>query len=179
MVGFPLSEFLRSKECVLETNTRMLANQSPERLVAEELDHGGLSYGMESMFYRAVLQIILFKEFGIPKDSSDFCVGKVYGKCKKNGGFAYYVQKCLDKLNIENTLSEDRILSYARDYEPLKKDMYAFHQIRGCIAPCIEALIVLDRLLFLREREIEDSKIIAMFDPMTSPRAYAIVARKH
>jgi hypothetical protein len=62
VVGFPLSEFLRSKECVLETNTRMLANQSPERLVAEELDHGGLSYGMESMFYRAVLQVWTFSD---------------------------------------------------------------------------------------------------------------------
>ena len=50
--------------------------------------------------------------------------------------------------------------------------------LRLLLAPLWEALILLDRLLFLRERG-HRSALVPIFDPLLSPRNYAVVGVKH
>ncbi|KAL1530393.1 hypothetical protein AB1Y20_001300 [Prymnesium parvum] len=50
-----------------------------------------------------------------------------------------------------------------------------YYVLRLLIAPLWEALILLDRLMFLRERG-HPSALIPIFDPLLSPRNYALVA---
>eukprot|EP00975_Prorocentrum_lima_P021995 4630277-Prorocentrum_lima.AAC.1 len=45
-------------------------------------------------------------------------------------------------------------------------------------APLVEALLVLDRYLFLRERG-HAAAVIPIFDPLLSPRAFALVGLKY
>ena len=53
----------------------------------------------------------------------------------------------------------------------------AYYVLRQLVAPLWEELLLLDRLLFLRERGHRAS-LVPLFDPLLSPRNYALVASK-
>ena len=48
--------------------------------------------------------------------------------------------------------------------------------LRGVLSRPIERLILLDRLLFAREAGLSEAYAQEVFDPLVSPRCYAIVA---
>lgn len=55
----------------------------------------------------------------------------------------------------------------------------AFQHLRIAFAACVEALIVLDRLVYLLEQDVvEEAQIVRLFDPVTSPRCYALLSVK-
>lgn len=67
--------------------------------------------------------------------------------------------------------------------------MGPFYSLRTVLAPVIESYILLDRLLYVKERaEILASKdemscqitsqLVPLFEPSTSPRNMAIIARR-
>lgn len=58
------------------------------------------------------------------------------------------------------------------------KKMVLFYLIRLCLAQVIESLILLDRLLFLRENGYNNVFLVKLFDPVLSPRCHCIVAVK-
>ncbi|XP_015454038.1 methyltransferase-like protein 25 isoform X1 [Pteropus alecto] len=104
----------------------------------------------ESLFYRAVLQDIIKDCYGITK--CDRHVGKIYSK---SSSFLDYVRKSLKKLGLDES------------------------KLKVVLAPCIETLILLDRLCYLKEQEdIAWSALVKLFDPVKSPRCYAIIALK-
>nr|XP_017197493.1 probable methyltransferase-like protein 25 isoform X2 [Oryctolagus cuniculus] len=104
----------------------------------------------ESLFYRAVLQNIIKDCYGITK--CDQHVGKIYSKCSS---FLEYVRKSLKKLGLDES------------------------KLKVVLAPCIETLILLDRLCYLKEQEdIAWSALVKLFDPVKSPRCYAVIALK-
>ncbi|TNN28592.1 Methyltransferase-like protein 25 [Liparis tanakae] len=52
-------------------------------------------------------------------------------------------------------------------------------QLKVTLAPCIEGLILLDRLCYLKEQEdLSFSALVQLFDPLLSPRCYAVVGLK-
>jgi len=53
-----------------------------------------------------------------------------------------------------------------------------YYTLRLAMAPAIESLLLLDRLLFLRELPDVQAAIIPAFDPSTSPRNFVIAARR-
>lgn len=54
-----------------------------------------------------------------------------------------------------------------------------FVQLQGALSPCIESLIILDRLLFIQENVgAENANILQLFDARTSPRCFAIIGHK-
>ena len=55
--------------------------------------------------------------------------------------------------------------------------MVTFYVLRQLLAPLWEALILLDRLLYLRELRY-DAHLVPLFDPSLSPRSYALIAIK-
>jgi len=58
----------------------------------------------------------------------------------------------------------------------------AFAALRNLLGPLIEALIIADRILFLREQggaALSSLRVIRLFSPDISPRSFALIATKH
>lgn len=166
--GFPLSSVLLKQKYSLGRNARMLASQSIDRLSEGEVEP------KKALYYRAVLEVILRDKLGI---SRDYTVGRIADKCS---GFVQYVRRALRELKLDHLqLSESEIEQYLVKYSEEEKKLYALQQLRIVMAPCIEALILLDRLLFLLEQEaVKEAHLVRLFDPVISPRCYGIVAWK-
>ncbi|XP_026097798.1 methyltransferase-like protein 25 [Carassius auratus] len=167
--GFPVSQYLKAQECFCGRNARMSACLALERVSAG----GGLP--MESLFYRAVLHVILRDHYDCFK--SEKRVGNVYSKASS---FVDYVRRALKKLDLDDTkLSDSDIQSYHEHYSPRMNEMVAFNMLKVILAPCIEGLILLDRLCYLKEQDnVSHSALVQLFDPLQSPRCYAVVGIK-
>ncbi|XP_056603790.1 methyltransferase-like protein 25 [Triplophysa dalaica] len=167
--GFPMSQFLKDQACFCGRNARMSACLALERVSAG----GGLR--MESLFFRAVLHVILRDHYDSFK--SEKRVGNVYSK---STSFVDYVRRALKKLDLDDTkLPDDVIQNYHERYSHRMNEMVAFNMLKVTLAPCIEGLILLDRLCYLKEQEnVSHSALVQLFDPLQSPRCYAIVGIK-
>ncbi|KAI8128697.1 Methyltransferase-like protein 25, partial [Lucilia cuprina] len=167
-IGFPLSSYLKGKEIKLGRNARMLAAQSIERVMAaKELPN-------ISLYYRALLELLICEEH---KDLENTVQ---VGKIRKFSNFKEYVDLCRKKYPHLNLKAEriDEIFT-AQELSRNKKYLDLFYLLRMTFAPVLESLILLDRLLFLREKGYEQSYLIPVFDPVVSPRHFAIVAIKN
>ncbi|XP_068442679.1 probable methyltransferase-like protein 25 isoform X2 [Clinocottus analis] len=167
--GFPLSQFLRDRSWFCGRNARMSACLALERVSL------GQGIQMESLFYRAVLHVILRDHYDSFK--SEKRVGNVYSKAKS---FVDYVRRALRRLELEELkLSDADIQDYHDTYRPRMGEMHAFNMLKVTLAPCIEGLILLDRLCYLKEQEdLSFAALVQLFDPLLSPRCYAVVALK-
>uniref|UniRef100_A0A665VVV1 Methyltransferase like 25 n=1 Tax=Echeneis naucrates TaxID=173247 RepID=A0A665VVV1_ECHNA len=168
--GFPLSQYLRDQSWFCGRNARMSACLALERVSL------GQGIQMESLFYRAVLHVILRDHYGSYK--SEKRVGNVYSKAKS---FVDYVRRALTRLDQdESKLSDNDIQDYHDRYAPRMGEMHAFNMLKVTLAPCIEGLILLDRLCYLKEQEdVSQSALVQLFDPLLSPRCYAVVGLKN
>lgn len=167
--GFPMCHYLKEERWCCGRNARMSACLALERVAV------GRGLPTESLFYRAVLQDIIKDCYGITK--CDRHVGKIYSK---SSSFLDYVRKSLKKLGLdESKLPEKLIMDYYEKYKPRMNELEAFNMLKVVLAPCIETLILLDRLCYLKEQEdIAWSALVKLFDPVTSPRCYAVIALK-
>ncbi|XP_077450048.1 putative methyltransferase-like protein 25 [Stigmatopora argus] len=167
--GFPLSQHLRRHSWFCGRNARMSACLALERVT---VGHG---IQMESLFYRAVLHVILRDRYRAHK--SEKRVGNVYAKVRS---FVDYVRRALRKLDLDDSqLSDDDIQRYHDAHLPRWPEIHAFNLLKVTLAPCIEGLILLDRLCYLKEEdERAFSALVQLFDPLLSPRCYALVALK-
>ncbi|KAL5288588.1 METTL25 family protein [Megaselia abdita] len=166
--GFPMSGFLKDKKVCLGRNARMLAAQSVHRTLDKK------EFPDKSLFYRALLEVLIVEMDESLKDTVQV------GKIKKEGGFLDYVRKCDKKRNLElfTHFTEEQILEIEKIYSQKEMTLNAFYLIRMSFAPVIEALILLDRLLFLRENGQNQSWLVSLFDPVISPRCYCLVGIK-
>ncbi|KAM9328769.1 putative methyltransferase-like protein 25 [Pholidichthys leucotaenia] len=169
MCGFPLSQYLRDQSCFCGRNARMSACLALERVSL------GQGIQMESLFYRAVLHAILRDHYSSYK--SEKRVGNVYSKAKS---FVDYVRRALRRLELdESKLSDSDIQDYHDSYRARMDEMHAFNMLKVTLAPCIEGLILLDRLCYLKEQEdVSFSALVQLFDPLLSPRCYAVIGLK-
>ncbi|XP_042324339.1 methyltransferase-like protein 25 [Sceloporus undulatus] len=167
--GFPMSQYLKEEGWFCGRNARMAACLALERVAV------GQVLPTESLFYRAVLQVIVEEEYGVKR--SDRNIGKVYSK---TSSFLDYVRKSLKKLELdESKISDSRIMEYFEKYKHRMNEMEAFNMLKVVLGPCIEVLILLDRLCYLQEQDnIAWSGLVKLFDPIKSPRCYAVVALK-
>ncbi|XP_062469835.1 probable methyltransferase-like protein 25 isoform X2 [Pezoporus occidentalis] len=157
--GFPMCQYLKDKGWCCGRNARMSACLLPT----------------ESLFYRAVLQVIIEENYGVTK--SDRHVGKTFSK---SSSFVDYVRKSLKKLKLDDSKLPDRcIMDYYEKYKHRMNELEAFNMLKVVLAPCIEVLILLDRLCYLKEQEnIAWSGLVKLFDPVKSPRCCAVIALK-
>ncbi|KAI0224820.1 Methyltransferase-like protein 25 [Lamellibrachia satsuma] len=173
--GFPMSSYLRQHGCQLGRNARMLASQAPDRLA----NHRKLPD--RSIYWRALLQEILCDITGVQRGDwqarNDWQVGKIASKCHT---FTEYVHKALQKLRLTDVeVSDEVIAEYERTHCDQEHKLCAFFQLKAVLAPCIEALILLDRLHYLLEQDnMTATHLVQLFDPVTSPRCYALIALK-
>ncbi|XP_030100895.1 probable methyltransferase-like protein 25 isoform X5 [Mus musculus] len=76
-------------------------------------------------------------------------------------------------------VSEEIIMDYYENYKPRMNELEAFNMLKVVLAPCIETLILLDRLCYLKEQDgVAWSALVKLFDPVQSPRCYAVIALK-
>uniref|UniRef100_A0A8D0GVZ9 Uncharacterized protein n=1 Tax=Sphenodon punctatus TaxID=8508 RepID=A0A8D0GVZ9_SPHPU len=70
-------------------------------------------------------------------------------------------------------------MEYLEKYKPRMIEIEAFNMLKVVLGPCIEVLILLDRLCYLKEQDnIAWSGLVKLFDPIKSPRCYAVIAVK-
>lgn len=163
--GFPMSNYLQNKNCFLGRNARMIAAQSLERMIHEKEPPSDI------LFYRSLLQIILI-------EYSPELLSCHVGRFKKSATFTQYVRKSLSKLNCKNIPTDDVILKLYEEYLPRLKELQVYYMLRAHLAPVIEAVILLDRLIYLYELGYNNSYLVQFFDPVISPRCYGIVSFK-
>uniref|UniRef100_A0A1B6J4W2 Methyltransferase domain-containing protein n=1 Tax=Homalodisca liturata TaxID=320908 RepID=A0A1B6J4W2_9HEMI len=166
-IGFPMSTYLRDEGFVLGRNARMLAAQPPDRI-----SHEG-TLQTEALFYRALLEVYLEKKLCPPNGLPHFRVGKIAKKCSS---FQEYVTKSVQRLGLNIQVDDGELQELYDSHSEKRKQLHVFFLLRLCVAPAIEAAIMLDRLLYLREQGIQDAYLTQLFDPVVSPRCYAIVA---
>ncbi|XP_034529789.1 methyltransferase-like protein 25 isoform X2 [Notolabrus celidotus] len=117
--GFPLSQYLRHQSWFCGRNARMSACLALERVAV------GQGIQMESLFYRAVLHVILRDHYSSFK--SEKRVGNVYSKAKS---FVDYVQRALRRLELDDSkLSDSDIQEYHNTYRPRIDEMLAFNMV--------------------------------------------------
>ncbi|XP_044133163.1 methyltransferase-like protein 25 [Bufo gargarizans] len=167
--GFPMSQYLKERSWHVGRNARMSACLALERVAV------GQGLPTESLFYRAVFQVICKEVYDITQ--SDQRVGKIFSK---SSSFTDYVRKSLKKFGQDDSkLSDKEIMGYYQKYDLRRNELEAFNRLKVFLAPCIEALILLDRLSYLREQENTVwSGVVKLFDPVKSPRCYAVVSLK-
>lgn len=167
--GFPMSQYLKDKSCFCGRNARMSAC-----LALERVTHGG-GLPVDSLFYRAILHVILQDHYDAHK--SEKRVGNVYSKA---ASFVDYVRRALRRLELnDKKLSDEAIQQYHDKFKTRMCEMLAFNKLKVILAPCIEGLILLDRLCYLKEQEnVSSAALVQLFDPLVSPRCYGLVALK-
>lgn len=174
--GFPMSRYLVERGYALGRNARMLAVQPIHRTVdAMESPH-------DNLFYRALLEVLIVQEY--PNLRNAIHVGRI----KKCASFVDYVRKCSKRMTMLDFshIGDDDIDTFYQQNMPHIKRLSVFHLIRLSLAPIIEAVILLDRLLYLHDgTNTSDEPPISMsvhlikfFDSILSPRCYGIVAFK-
>eukprot|EP00347_Sterkiella_histriomuscorum_P012060 403370042 len=67
---------------------------------------------------------------------------------------------------------------YEDNYNNQYHKFQVFYILKALLSPLVEALIVLDRVIFLQEHGFENSKIIEIFEKALSTRNYLIYANK-
>ena len=90
-----------------------------------------------------------------------------------------YITQSYARCGLEPIAEEDWP-SFLAEIEPLDaqwRRVVTFYVLRQLLAPLWEALILLDRLLYLRELRY-DAHLVPLFDPSLSPRSYALIAIK-
>ncbi|XP_052087976.1 probable methyltransferase-like protein 25 [Mytilus californianus] len=165
--GFPMSSFLREHEVGLGRAARNFASQTINRPTSE----------MNAKSYpRSLLQKILYDITGHVDDGWKG-LRKLDQKCKD---MHQYVQRAFEKLKLPTDKITPKLVSeYVKRYKEEEKKLAIFLQIKSLLAPCIEAIVLLDRYLYLLEQDCTtDVKLVQMFDPVISPRCHAIVAFK-
>lgn len=173
---FPLSSVIADFR--LGRSARMLGNQPPARA------HAFRRLPDETLHLRAVLEVILREQYSFD-GSQDRAVGKI----KKNWNTPLeYLKLALAKLGIEKMLDDQILLKYLDKFEANRSQLFSFFQLRTCLAPVIETVILLDRLVFLLEAQLDQasdeyssllgSAIVKIFDAVKSPRCYAVIGLK-
>jgi hypothetical protein len=181
----------------LNITSRMMAVQAPQNW-----GHKDSADFFTRHFYRALLQRI-FLDKGIVGPPREECVGGspaghssgtpiIIGSLRKQlyENFVSYVRGALAKLyDDENMgelfrtklspeqLSDAEIEDYERAYRPRKKDLSMTWSLMAFSAGVIEAAIVTDRWLWLKEQEdvVREAWVEAVFDYGMSPRNLVVI----
>ncbi|XP_005109989.1 methyltransferase-like protein 25 [Aplysia californica] len=167
---FPLSQYAKRKQIHLGRNARNVASQAVHRIHASRQLQGG------DFFWRALLEVLIHDlELSVPER----IVG-MRGLVKRSKCFYEYAVAAFKKLGLpsEKLLQGDvEALEHCCAGDQLK--MTTFFQLKLALAPVVETLILADRYLYLLEQDcVADAHLVQLFDPVTSPRCCALIARK-
>ena len=158
-----MSQCFRTRKIRLDQHLRQLAVQATSRWTTDSLEST-----KQKHFYRALLQVLFIRRDLNP----------VVGRMPRGAylkGFAHYVRKVVEKLQLPSVLIDEA--ERIADYDEQK--VLAAICIRAMCASVIETLILLDRWLVIQEN-LRDGYVglHRIFNTETSPRCWAIVASR-
>lgn len=175
--GFPMSRYLIESETAIGRTARMLACNSIHRLVDKrESPH-------RHLFYRALLEIL------IQRRCPEYMDRVEVGRMKQCHSFGEYVRGTNKRnpwlqFDVEH-ISDDELLQLHDEFRMDEKLLDVYHLMRVSLATVTESILMLDRLLYLKENEQHGqipfgsaSYLVRFFDPVISPRCYGLVAIK-
>ncbi|KAL4228269.1 Ribosomal RNA adenine dimethylase domain-containing protein 1 [Mactra antiquata] len=170
-VGYPMSEFVSS-----------LHNHQQSYAARELACHFAETYSKRLKECPPHLKIHSFRaalEWLANMLSPRFERTAVQIPCGKsfNMQFERYARLGLSKLGIPEDKLTDNLLHEASSMTERWKDVVAFYTIRLALAPVIETLLLLDRMIFLYEKG-HSSSLIPVFDPELSPRNFVLLSWK-
>lgn len=154
------------QEFDLGRNARMLACQSLSRSVAKS------ELPSSTLFYRALLEVLIVKQNSELKN----CIQ--VGRMKNCNTFEDYYRMCNERVNLNIDTDTYEMITLCKSFAYEGELLKLFYLIRMTFAPILETLILLDRLLYLKENGLERSFLVKLFDPVISPRCYGIIALK-
>ena len=167
---YPMSNYVKSiADHHLSYKSRELACHAIEDFQIRLREN---SLHLKMHCYRAVLEYLIRQSFPDLIRPGVQTIKKAYLL-----SFAEYVEKAYKKLNLGDVpirqLQSDEVERMLNDW----KNVLIFFTLALMIAPVIESVILLDRVIFLLENNIQ-SELVSVFDPLVSPRCFAIVAKK-
>eukprot|EP00042_Codosiga_hollandica_P032775 m.212683 g.212683 ORF g.212683 m.212683 type:complete len:333 (+) comp54015_c0_seq2:588-1586(+) len=179
--AFPLSDYLKGQGPCLGKRLRMLACQSTARMAQESFE------SHELVYYRTVLQCLLHRHrlLTVSEDDDSFQSEPRVGRIKRVRSFADYALKALSRLKVAEAsiCNEEYLRQFFEEFRPAYGQFVRFLRLRAGFASCIERLIGLDRLCVLLEassaqQQAISARLVQVFDPALSPRAFALVASR-
>ncbi|XP_037298868.1 protein RRNAD1-like [Manduca sexta] len=91
--------------------------------------------------------------------------------------FEKYCTLAVEKLNMPMLLTPEALSCGASDLEQWRRVVTVVYTLRLAVAPLVETLILLDRVLYVLEQGLS-CEIRPVFDPKLSPRNHIIIARR-
>ncbi|XP_076802454.1 methyltransferase-like protein 25B [Clavelina lepadiformis] len=122
--------------------------------------------------YRAVLEVLLRRQHPDLIRAGVRTVKKAY-----NLPFTEYVKRAFQRLNLPPC---DITMLCSSNTEEMLNDwrhLVTYFTLSLLLAPVIESVILMDRLLYLKENGF-CSEISSIFEPLLSPRCFVIIATK-
>lgn len=169
--GYPLSQYLQSiPDNQLSYEAREMACHFADSYSRRLKDNPP---NLKLHCYRAALQFIVAK---LNPNFQRGCI-KLTVKNAENMEFKKYALIGLERLGIHTELP-DSLLKEAESFIPLWKKVVIFYTIRLSLAPVVETLILLDRMLFLYEKGFT-CNLVPIFDPELSPRNFVLLSKKN
>lgn len=192
--GFPMSEKMSRYNGVgvhLNITARMMALQAPQNWTRTDCEAF-----FKRHFFRALLQRILCDKGIVPQSTAEseaetdpIIIGSLRKSCYHS--FTTYVRGALVKLSADPSraelmnsrlgqLKDEEIQAYELKYRAWKKRLSIIWCLMAFSAQLAEAIIVVDRWLFLKENSniVGDCWVEPVFDYSQSPRNLAIVGIK-
>ncbi|XP_052695426.1 methyltransferase-like protein 25B [Crassostrea angulata] len=168
--GYPMSEFVQQlPHSALSYEAREMACHFADSYIQRLKDNPP---ALKLHCYRAALQWVVLQL------QSDFVTGaqKLSIRKAENLSFPQYASQGLKRLGFSSEIPDD-ILEGASCFLEQWRQVVIFYSLRLSVSPVVESLILLDRQLYLYEQDVS-SYLVPIFDPMTSPRNFVLLARK-
>ncbi|XP_023222855.1 protein RRNAD1-like [Centruroides sculpturatus] len=166
--NFPLSNFLKNSKFTLTYEALEISCHAIETYT-ERLRRNADCLKIHC--YRATLETLIVKYL---PEMKHFGLHSI--KHADKMPFSVYVQNALKRIDL-NITPEDVSSPYINECLEHWKLVVIFYSLRLMIAPVIETLVLLDRLLFLYEKGCSCC-LMPLFDPKISPRNQILIGVK-
>jgi hypothetical protein len=177
--GYPLSAHVRDLRISLGPLLREAACHSLSAYAARLRECARLGDAAPSTLVsharRAAVERLIISRAGASAPATS--LGAIRGAEKMD--FDAYLAACYARLGLPACDAEEcaRLAAEAGPLLSQWRRVVVFNVLRLLLAPLSEALLLLDRLLYLREGG-HHAALVPLFDPALSPRSYALVAVK-
>lgn len=169
IMGFPLSKHCHKKNWSLSYLSCEIACHAIENYVMKLKDDDFIQLKVHA--YRAALEKLLMSYNPKLKHS---CISSI--KYTDKLTFKEYCLKTTERFNL--SIPDDIFISFEHLINNTWQKVVIFYSLRLLLAPLIENIILLDRMLFLSENR-HVSEIIPAFDCIVSPRNFVITSVKN
>jgi len=178
---FPVSKLCSSFNFELTWSSLKCATHASDLYRTCPLDNSMVSGN--TLFYRAVVEVVLQKYFQ----------GTVYKISKMNNhayeSFPIFLKQLPNKFKFKSettpphvtAMITDLIPEFEQSYKELESMSRRFRMwiaLQNVIAPVLETMILLDRILYLEEHDGVEANFFPLFESSLSPRNMVIVASK-